>query len=287
MSAQALLLQLVTGVVVGAIWVIVAIGLSLIFGILRIVNFAHGAFYMLGAYLAAFAVGWTGHFWLALLVAPLSMAALGVLVERGLVGRLYGRGLVYSVLATYAVSLVVIEGVKILWGTVGPQFRVPAELAGMVNLGFSFFPKYRLFVLLATALTVLGVWWWLYRTPMGLFIRAASQDPLMTQALGVDISRVLAGAFGAGVALAGLGGALAGPLRGVFPEMGLDILVESFVVVVIGGMGSLLGAVVAGLLVGVVQSFTFLWAPVFAHVVLFLLMIATLLVRPQGLFGTE
>ncbi len=280
MSAQALLLQLVTGVVVGAIWVIVAIGLSLIFGILRIVNFAHGAFYMLGAYLAAFAVGWTGHFWLALLVAPLSMGAFGMVVERSLIGRLYGRGLIYSVLATYAVSLVVIEGVKILWGTVGPQFRVPAELAGMVDLGFSPFPKYRMFVLLATALTVLGVWWWLHRTPTGLFIRAASQDPLMTQALGVDISRVLAGAFGAGVALAGL-------LRGVFPEMGLDILVESFVVVVIGGMGSLLGAVVAGLLVGVVQSFTFLWAPVFAHVVLFLLMIATLLVRPQGLFGTE
>jgi branched-chain amino acid transport system permease protein len=287
MSAQALLLQLVTGVVVGAIWVMVAIGLSLIFGILRIVNFAHGAFYMLGAYLAAFAVGWTGHFWLALLLAPLSMAAFGVLLERGLIGRLYGRGLIYSVLATYAVSLVVIEGVKILWGTVGPQFRVPAALAGMVDLGFSPFPKYRLFVLFVAVFTVLGVWWWLHRTPMGLFIRAASQDPLMTQALGVDISRVLAGAFGAGVALAGLGGALAGPLRGVFPEMGLDILVESFVVVVIGGMGSLLGAVAAGLIVGVVQSFTFLWAPVFAHVVLFLLMIATLLVRPQGLFGTE
>jgi len=287
MSAQALLLQLVTGVVLGAIWVIVAIGLSLIFGILRIVNFAHGAFYMLGAYLAAFAVAWAGNFWLAVLLAPLSMGAFGVLLERGLVARLYGRGLVYSVLATYAVSLVVIEGVKMLWGTVGPPFRVPTELSGMVNLGFSLFPKYRLFVLLATGLTVLGVWWWLHRTPMGLFVRAASQDPVMTQALGVDIARVLAVGFGVGVALAGLGGALAGPLRGVFPEMGLDILVESFVVVVIGGMGSLLGAVVAGLLVGVVQSFTFLWAPVFGHVVLFLLMIATLLVRPQGLFGTE
>lgn len=287
MHPEALLLQLLTGVVIGAIWVIVAIGLSLIFGILRIVNFAHGAFYMLGAYVAALAVGWTGYFWLALLLGPVCLGVLGILLQRSLIGRLYGRGLIYSVLATYAVSLVAIEGVKIVWGTVGPQFRVPLELAGMVNLGFSVFPKYRLFVLMSTAVTVFGVWWWLHRTPIGLFVRAASQDPLVTQALGVDIRRVLTSAFAVGVALAGWGGALAGPLRGVFPEMGLDILVESFVVVVIGGMGSLLGAVAAGLLVGVVQSFTFLWAPVFAHVALFLLMIATLLVRPQGLFGSE
>ncbi|MDR7482915.1 MAG: branched-chain amino acid ABC transporter permease [Armatimonadota bacterium] len=287
MSVEGLLLQLMTGIVVGAIWVIVALGLSLIFGILRIVNFAHGAFYMLGAYLAALAVGWTGSFWMALLLAPAAMAAFGLVAQSGLIRPLYQRGLVYSVLITYAVSLVIIEGVKMLWGTVGPQYRIPRELAGMVTLGFVVFPKYRLFVLAATGLTVLGLWWLLHRTSTGLFIRAASQDPLMTQALGVDISRVLAVAFALGVALAGLGGALAGPLRGVFPEMGLDILVESFVVVVIGGMGSLTGAAVAGLLVGIVQSFTFLWAPLFAHVVLFLLMIATLLVRPHGLLGTE
>lgn len=287
MFAAEVLLQLVTGIVVGAIWVIVAIGLSLIFGILRIVNFAHGAFYMLGAYLAAFTVAWTHNFWLALLAAPVAMGVFGLLVELGLIRPLSGRGAVSSVLATYAVSLVAIEGVKILWGTVGPQFAVPAELSGMVNLGFSVFPKYRLFVLGVTAAVVLALWAWLHRTSMGLYIRAASQDPVMTQAVGVDISRVLATAFAVGVALAGIGGSLVGPLRGVFPEMGLDILVESFVVVVIGGLGSLVGAVIAGLAVGVVQSFTFLWAPLFAHVVLFVLMIVTLLVRPQGLFGTE
>lgn len=287
MSLDILTVQIFTGIVIGAIYVLVAGGLSLIFGVLGVTNFAHGAFYMLGAYAGIFLLGHTGNFWIVLVAAPLLVGILALGLEAGLIRPLYTRGLDASLVVTYALSLVIVEVVKLVWGK-GPQpFPTPPFLAGAVNLGFTFYPRYRLFVVLCTAVVMALVWWGLNRTTIGLAIRASSQDRLMTQALGIDISRVLAVAFGLGVALAGVGGVLSAPIRGVFPDMGLDVLIESFVVVVIGGMGSVAGVVLSGLLIGVATSLTALLVPALSQAVIFVVMIGVLLVRPQGLVPVD
>ncbi len=287
MDLHILALQTFVGIVVGGIYVLVASGLSLIFGVLRVTNFAHGAFYMLGAYGGIFVLGLTGNFWLALAAAPVLVGVLGMVVESGLIRPLYRRALDASLMVTYALGLIITEAVKLMWGK-GPQpFPIPALLAGSVNLGFAFFPRYRLFVVLCTIVIMTLLWWVLARTTLGLTIRAASQDQIMTQALGIDIARVLASAFGLGVALAALGGILSAPIRGVFPFMGLDILIVSFVVVVVGGMGSVVGVTLSGLLIGVVTSLTALFVPVLSQAVMFIVMIGVLLVRPQGLVASE
>lgn len=287
MSLDILTVQVFTGIVIGAIYILVAGGLSLIFGVLGVTNFAHGAFYMLGAYVGIFLLGYTGSFWIALVAAPLLVGALALMLEASLIRPLYARGLDASLVVTYALSLVIVEVVKLVWGK-GPQpFPTPSFLTGAVNLGFTLFPRYRLFVVLCTAVVMALLWWGLSRTTIGLAIRAASQDRLTTQALGIDISRVLAVAFGLGVALAGIGGVLSAPIRGVFPDMGLDVLIESFVVVVVGGLGNIAGVILSGLLIGVVTSLTALFVPVLSQAVIFIVMIGVLLVRPQGLIATD
>ena len=287
MSLDILTVQVFTGIVIGAIYILVAGGLSLIFGVLGVTNFAHGAFYMLGAYVGIFLLGYTGSFWIALVAAPLLVGALALMLEASLIRPLYARGLDASLVVTYALSLVIVEVVKLVWGK-GPQpFPTPSFLTGAVNLGFTLFPRYRLFVVLCTAVVMALLWWGLNRTTIGLAIRAASQDRLTTQALGIDISRVLAVAFGLGVALAGIGGVLSAPIRGVFPDMGLDVLIESFVVVVVGGLGNIAGVILSGLLIGVVTSLTALFVPVLSQAVIFIVMIGVLLVRPQGLIATD
>jgi branched-chain amino acid transport system permease protein len=287
MDLHILALQAFVGIVVGGIYVLVASGLSLIFGVLQVTNFAHGAFYMLGAYGGIFILGLTGNFWLALVAAPVMVGVLGLVVESGLIRPLYRRALDASLMVTYALGLIIIEVVKLVWGKAPQPFPIPALLAGSMNLGFAFFPRYRLFVVLCTSVVMALLWWVLARTTLGLTIRAASQDQIMTQALGIDISRVLAAAFALGVALAALGGILSAPIRGVFPFMGLDILIVSFVVVVVGGMGSVVGVTLSGLLIGVVTSLTALFVPVLSQAVMFVVMIGVLLVRPQGLVASE
>lgn len=287
MDLKILALQTFVGIVVGGIYVLVASGLSIIFGVLRVTNFAHGAFYMLGAYGGIFILGLTGNFWLALAVAPVLVGVLGLVIESGLIRPLYRRALDASLMVTYALGLIITEAVKLVWGKAPQPFPIPALLAGSVNLGFAFFPRYRLFVVLCTIVVMTLLWWVLARTDLGLTIRAASQDQIMTQALGIDISRVLASAFGLGVALAALGGILSAPIRGVFPLMGLDILIVSFVVVVVGGMGSVVGVTLSGLLIGVVTSLSALFVPVLSQAVMFIVMIGVLLVRPQGLVASE
>jgi len=284
-SLAALAAQVFTGLVLGGIFVLLAIGLSLIFGLMTVVNFSHGALYMLGAYFGYVLLTHTGSFTVALLLAPVLVGALGLLIERLLIRRLYGRGPDDPLLLTFGLSLMLIEAVRIIWGKIGLQMDPPRSLAGAVNLGFMMFPSYRLMVLGITALVLLGLWLFLRRTNLGLIIRAGSRDSLMVRALGIDVGRIWLIVFGIGTALAGLGGVLAGPMRSVSAEMGVTMVIESFVVVVVGGMGSLLGAVVSGLLIGQVVALTTLFAPKLSEIMVFVVMAIVLLVRPSGLFG--
>jgi branched-chain amino acid transport system permease protein len=280
-----LLAQVFTGLVLGMIYVLLAIGLSLIFGLMTVVNFAHGALFMLGAYFGVFLLTYTKSFWVALIVAPLMVGALGLLMERFLIRRLYGRSPDDPLLLTFGLSLILIEGVKVFWGKIGLTLDPPRALAGAVDLGFMAFPAYRLFLIAVTVAVLVGLYFFLGRTNIGLIIRAGSRDPLMVRALGIDLGRIWLVVFGIGTALAGLAGILAGPMRGAYAEMGVTIIIESFVVVVVGGMGSLVGAVVSGLLIGQVVSLTTFFAPKLAEIVVFVFMALVLLVRPSGLFG--
>jgi branched-chain amino acid transport system permease protein len=285
LTLAALAAQLFTGLVLGMILVLLAVGLSLIFGLMTVVNFAHGSLYMLGAYFGFFLLGLTKNFWLSLVVAPLMVAVVGLIIERVLVRPLYGRHIDDPLLLTFGLSLVLVEAVRMTWGKIGLTLDPPPVLAGAVNLGFSAFPKYRLFVIAVTVLVLFALWLFLERTNVGLIIRAGSRDRLMVRALGIDLGRIWLVVFGIGTGLAGLAGILAGPMRGVYAEMGVTIVIESFVVVVVGGMGSLVGAIVAGILIGEVVSLTSYFAPKLAEIMVFIVMAVVLLVRPSGLFG--
>jgi len=284
-SLAALAAQVFTGLVLGGIFVLLAIGLSLIFGLMTVVNFSHGALYMLGAYFGYVLMTRTGSFTVALILAPVLVGVFGLLVERFLIRPLYGRSPDDPLLLTFGLSLVIVETARLIWGKIGLPLDPPAALAGAVNLGFTYFPTYRLFVIAVTAVVLLALWLFLEKTNVGLLIRAASRDPLMVRALGFDVGRVWFIVFGIGTGLAGLAGILAGPMRGAYAEMGVTIIIESFVVVVVGGMGSLLGAVISGLLIGQVVSLTTFFAPQLAEIVVFIFMAVILLLRPSGLFG--
>jgi branched-chain amino acid transport system permease protein len=284
-SPQLFALQLMTGIALGAVYALLAIGLSLIFGMLTVVNFAHGAFFMVGAFLGVYSLSLTGSFWFSLLLVPLTTGGIGLLCERFLVRPLYGRGIDYPLLLTFGLSYVLIDLMRFVFGIEGLPSSTPAALRGAVDLGFGHFPLYRLFLIAATALIVLVLWLFIEKTRYGLIIRAGSRDSEIVKVLGVDIAKVWLLVFGIGTAIAGLSGLLAAPTRAVNPEMGIPILAESFVVTVVGGMGSLPGAVVAGLLVGVVFAMTSLMAPEYAELSIFVLMAVVLLWRPQGFFG--
>lgn len=280
-----LALQLVTGIALGSVYALLAIGLSLIFGMLTVVNFAHGAFFMVGAFLGVYFLGLTGSFWFSLVLTPLVVGTLGLVLERFLVRPLYGRGIDYPLLLTFGFGYVLIDAMRFLFGIEGMPSSTPPELRGATNLGIGYFPTYRLFLIGATALVIGALWLFIEKTRYGLIIRAGARDPEIVRVLGIDVAKVWLLVFGIGTAIAGLSGALAAPTRAVNPEMGIPILAESFVVTVVGGMGSLPGAVVAGLLVGVVFSMTSLFAPDLAELSIFVLMAVVLLVRPQGFFG--
>ena len=278
-------LQIFTGLALGSVRVLLAVGLSLIFGMLTVVNFAHGAFYMVGAYAGVFVFGLTGNFWLGLVAVPLIVGTIGLAVERVLIRPLYGRGIDYPLLLTFGLSYVFVDVIKMIFGKVGLPFGVPAMLQGAVNIGIGYFPLYRLFVIGAMTVIVTGLWLFLEKTCYGLIIRAGARDSEIVRVLGIDISRVWMMVFGIGTAAAAIAGYLSAPLQSVIPEMGIPVLVQAFVVTVVGGMGSLVGAVIAGLLVGVVTSITVMIAPQLADAAMFGLMAVVLLLRPQGLFG--
>ncbi len=281
-----LMLQIFTGLVLGMIFIILAIGLSLIFGLLTVVNFAHGAFYMWGAYAALLCMGYLGNFWVSLIVVPLLIGGVGILVEYFMVRRLYGLNPDYPLLLTFGLSLIMIEGVRVFFGTSDYPFSAPVFLQDSVNfLNLFVFPKYRIFVILITSFVILLLWLFLEKTDIGLIIRAGTRDSEMVRLLGIDISKIWLVVFGMGTGLAGLAGILAAPMRGVYPEMGIAMLVECFVVIVVGGMGSLKGAVLSGLILGQVVSLTSLFIPEMSNVVIFIVMAIVLLIRPSGLFG--
>ena len=284
-TPQLLAVQLVAGIALGAVYALLAMGLSLIFGMLTVVNFAHGAFFMVGAFLGVYFLGLTGNFWFSLVLVPLATGLIGLVTERFLVRPLYGRGIDYPLLLTFGLSYVLVDAMRFAFGIEGLPSSTPAELRGATNLGFGYFPTYRLFLIGATALVIGALWLFIEKTRYGLIIRAGARDPEIVKVLGIDVARVWLMVFCIGTAIAGLAGALAAPTRAVNPEMGITVLAESFVVTVVGGMGSLPGAVAAGLLVGIVFSFTSLLAPEFAELSIFVLMALVLLVRPQGFFG--
>lgn len=285
LTPQLLGLQLVTGIALGSIYALLAIGLSLIFGMLTVVNFAHGAFFMVGAFLGVYFLGLTGNFWFSLVLTPLVTGLIGLVLERFLVRPLYGRGLDYPLLLTFGFGYILIDAVRFAFGIEGVPSSTPAILRGATNLGFGHFPTYRLFLIAATAVLIGALWLFIEKTRYGLIIRAGARDPEIVRVLGIDVGKVWLLVFALGTAIAGLSGALAAPTRAVTPEMGIPTLAESFVVTVVGGMGSLAGAVVAGLLVGIVFSLTSLLAPDLAELSIFVLMAVVLLLRPQGFFG--
>jgi branched-chain amino acid transport system permease protein len=279
-------MQLFTGLSLGMLYVLLALGLSIVFGLLTVVNFAHGAMFMWGAYAGVSTLAITGNFWLALIAAPLIMGLYGLAVEKVLIRPLYGRDINYPLLLTFGLQFIMVEIIRIFWGTSDYPFAAPESLSLPLNFfDVFFFPSYRLFVIALTVVICIVLWFFLERTNLGLIIRAGTRDPLMVRALGIDMSRIWWFVFGIGSALAGLAGILAAPIRSVFPEMGVAMLVECFVVVVVGGMGSLKGAILAGIIMGEASALSTLFYPQMADIVIFLVMAVVLLIRPSGLFG--
>lgn len=276
---------LLNGIVTGMIYALLGIGLSLILGLLNIPNFAQGVLYALGGYFLFSVAQALFGFWGGVLIAPLGVAAVGGLIEYVGLRRLYGVHPDYILLLTFGLALVLTELMILIWGPVGITVLPPRLLAGGVDLGVTFYPKYRLAIMGLTALVVFGTWLFIEKTNYGAIIRAGIEDRDMVNALGINIHRVFTVTFAAGAGLAGLAGALIAPVQGLHPNMGIVILPFAFVVVVVGGLGSLPGAILGGLLVGVVQSvMTIIWAPG-ADIVVFAAMALVLLLRPQGLLG--
>jgi branched-chain amino acid transport system permease protein len=274
------------GLAEGMIFVLMALGLSLIFGLLGIVNFAHGSLFVLGAFSGFFLLGLTGSFWFALLFGPVLVGLLGLAMEKLLIQPLASRRSADdALLMTFGFSLVVVDVVRMIWGKRGVAFDPPEGFAGALDLGLTLFPTYRLLVIALTALVIIALRLFLVRTDLGLVIRAGTRDPLMTRVLGIRLGRIRFLVFGLGAALAALAGLLSAPMRQVSPEMGVSTVIEAFVVVVVGGMGSINGAVLAGLLLGQVVSLTKMLAPTMGEIVIFVAMAVVLLVRPTGLSG--
>jgi branched-subunit amino acid ABC-type transport system permease component len=282
--------QLLAGVSNGMLLFLISAGLSLIFGVLRIINFAHGALFMFGAFVAvsigALAPGATGAFVAALLGAAAGLAVLGAALETGLLRRIYSAAHEYQLLLTFSLVFILGDLAKLIWGREDNSVAVPAALAGSAQAFGLTFPTYRLFLIATGVAVAIGLWFVLHRTRWGIFVRAATLDRDMLSALGVNTRWLFTAVFAAGAALAGLGGALAAPIVAVGPGLHVQVLIDAFVVVVIGGMGSVLGALVASLLVGIVNAFGILAIPGAAVVVTFALMAVVLIVRPHGLFGT-
>jgi branched-chain amino acid transport system permease protein len=279
--------QLLAGVSNGMLLFLISAGLSLIFGVLRIINFAHGALFMLGAFAAVSIMSESlGAFAAALVGAAAGLALLGVLLETGLLRRIYHAPHEYQLLLTFALVFILGDVAKLVWGREDHSVAMPQMLSGSAQaLGLTF-PVYRLFLIAMGALVAAALWWVLHRTRWGIFVRAATIDRGMLSALGVDTRRLFTAVFAAGAALAGLGGALAAPIVAVGPGLHVQVIIDAFVVVVIGGMGSVLGALIASLLVGIVNAFGILAIPGGAVVLTFVVMAIVLIVRPHGLFGT-
>lgn len=279
-----LVTQLLNGFVLGALYVLMALGLSIIFGMIGVVNFAHGVLFALGAYLAT-GLGPALGFGAALAVSPLVVALLGMALEATLLRRVYRGDPGLGLLLTFGLALIIEQAIRVVWGPAGLPFGIPRAFSGSLRLGSLEYPAYRSFVLVVTLLVLAAIWLFLARTPYGRIIRAGSRDPEMVQMMGIDLSNIFTLVFGIGTFMAAAAGVLAAPLWGVHPAMGTSALLPSFAVVVIGGLGSFWGAVVAGLLVGEIVGLTVAVWPIASDLMVYVLMALVLLLRPRGLMG--
>jgi len=285
---QALFGQLLIGLINGSFYAMLSLGLSVIFGLLNIINFAHGAQYMMGAFVAYFLLQWVGlGYWWALLVAPLVVGVIGVVLERTMLKRLYTLDHLYGLLLTFGLALVIQGLFRNQFGSSGLPYQIPAALTGGRNLGFMVLPNYRAWVVIFSLGTCLVTWYVIERTKLGAYLRAATENPSLVQAFGVNVPRMITLTYGFGVALAALAGVLAAPIYQVNPLMGADLIIVVFAVVVIGGMGSILGSIVTGFALGIVEGLTKVFYPEASNTVIFVIMALVLLVRPTGLFGRD
>ena len=285
---QAFLGQLMLGLVNGSFYAMLSLGLAVIFGLLGIVNFAHGALYMMGAYAAWFSLEKFGlGFWAALVIAPLVVGALGVLVERTMLKQLYKIDPIYGLLLTFGLALIA-EGIfRDQFGVSGQQYPVPEALQGATNLGFMVLPNYRAFVIVASLVICLGTWFVIERTRLGATLRAGTENPALVQAFGINVPLMVMLTYGAGAGLAALAGVLAAPVIQITPLMGSNLIIVVFAVVVIGGMGSILGSILTGLALGLIEGLTKVFYPEASSIVVFVIMAIVLVIRPAGLFGKE
>ena len=285
---QAFMGQLMLGLVNGSFYAMLSLGLAVIFGLLGIVNFAHGALYMIGAYVAWIGMEKFGiNYWVSLLLAPLIVGALGVAVERSLLKHLYKIDPIYGLPLTFGLALIA-EGVfRDQFGVSGQSYAVPDALAGATNLGFMVLPNYRAWVIVASLVVCLGTWFTIERTRLGAHLRAGTENPALVQAFGINVPVMVMLTYGFGVALAAFAGVLAAPVIQVSPLMGQNLIIVVFAVVVIGGMGSIMGAILTGLGLGVIEGLTKVFYPEASSTVVFVIMVIVLLIRPAGLFGKE
>ncbi len=285
---QAFLGQLMLGLVNGSFYAMLSLGLAVIFGLLGIVNFAHGALYMMGAYAAWLCLERFGiSFWAALVIAPLVVGALGVLVERTMLKHLYKIDPIYGLLLTFGLALIA-EGIfRDQFGVSGQQYPVPEALQGATNLGFMVLPNYRGFVIGASLLVCLSTWYVIERTRLGAYLRAGTENPALVQAFGINVPMMVMLTYGAGAGLAALAGVLAAPVIQITPLMGSNLIIIVFAVVVIGGMGSILGSILTGLALGLIEGLTKVFYPEASSIVVFVIMAIVLMIRPAGLFGKE
>ncbi|HTL76984.1 MAG TPA: branched-chain amino acid ABC transporter permease [Casimicrobiaceae bacterium] len=289
---QALFGQLLIGLINGAFYAMLSLGLAVIFGLLNIINFTHGAQYMMGAFCAWFLLnhgigGLTLGYWPSLIIAPIVVGIVGIVIERTMLSRLYKLDHLYGLLLTFGLALIIQGLFRNEFGSSGMPYQIPSVLAGGINLGFMFLPIYRAWVIVASLVVCLATWFVIERTKLGSYLRAATENPALVQAFGINVPRMITLTFGFGVGLAALAGVMAAPIYQVNPLMGADLIIVVFAVVVIGGMGSIMGAILTGFGLGIIEGLTKYFWPEASSTVIFVIMVIVLLVRPAGLFGRE
>ena len=285
---QALFGQLLIGLINGAFYAMLSLGLAVIFGLLNIINFTHGAQYMMGAFCSYFLLQYAGiGYWWALVIAPIVVGATGVVIERTMLARLYKLDHLYGLLLTFGLALIIQGVFTNFYGSSGLPYRIPEELNGGINLGFMFLPKYRAWVIVASVAVCAATWYVIERTKLGSYLRAATENRALVQAFGINVPRMITLTYGFGVGLAAFAGVMAAPIYQVNPQMGANMIIVVFAVVVIGGMGSILGAIVTGFGLGVVEGLTKVFYPEASNTVIFVIMVIVLLIKPAGLFGKE
>ena len=285
---QALFGQLLIGLINGSFYALLSLGLAVIFGLLNIINFAHGAQYMMGAFCAWFLLNKLGlNYWWALVLAPLIVGATGIVIERLLLARLYQLDHLYGLLLTFGLALVIQGLFRNEFGSTGLPYAIPAALQGGQNLGFMFLPNYRAWVVVASLAICLATWFMIEKTKLGSYLRAATENPQLVQAFGINVPRMVTLTYGFGVALAALAGVMAAPIYSVNPLMGEHLIIVVFAVVVIGGMGSIMGSIITGFVLGLVEGLTKVFYPEASNTVIFIVMAIVLMIKPAGLFGLQ